>query len=167
MKRFDRFNDAPFLFLLLRVATVLIAAAGTCFALFLASFGYAAVSYGRFSPIFALGIVGLLSVAVASVCCYIALAVFFRLCGRLSRGTAFTDENAVAMHRIASSLMIAGLVSLAGNVIQLVFLGDCFLPLVYLFAISAAFLGAALVSHALAVLVRRAVSLQQESDLTI
>ena len=167
MKLFKRLDDAPFIFTALRVATVIAGACGTWFALMLMYPGLFAVSSKPFGLINIGGAVGLLTVAVASVCCYVALVVFFRMCGRLSCGTAFTDENAIAMRRIAAVLLIAGLSVAAGLTVLSVLLGDFFLPTIYLYGIAAAFLGAALLSHALAVLVRRAVALQQESELTI
>ena len=167
MKLFKKLDDASFIFAVLRMATVIVGMLGTWFALMLMYPGLFAVSSKPFDLINIGGAVGMLTVAVASVCCYIALVIFFRLCGRLSRGTAFTDENAIAMRRIAAVLLIAGLSVAAGLTVLSVILGDFFLPTVYLYGIALGFLGGALLSHALAVLVRRAVALQQESELTI
>ena len=167
MKLFKKLNDAPFLFLVLRVATVLVAAAGTWFACLMGYTGLFAVSARPFSALNIAGWIGILTVALVSVCAYVALFTFFRLCGRLARGTAFTEENAAAMRRIALALLISGLGACAGITAVALLIGEIVLPIVYLYVIAAAFLGAALVSHALAVLVRRAVALQQDSDLTI
>ena len=167
MRFLKRLDDAPFIFAVLRVATVIVGALGTWFACMLAYPGLFAVSTKPFDLINIGGVIGLLTVAVASACCYVALVIFFRMCGRLSRGTAFTDDNAIAMRHIAAALLIAGLSVTVGLTVLSVILGDFFLPTIYLYGIAAAFLGAALLSHALAVLVRRAVALQQESELTI
>ena len=156
----------PFLFFLLRLATVFVALLGTWFAWMLAYTGLFTVSIKPFHAINVGGIVGLLTVAIVSGCAYAALFIFFRLCGRLARGTAFTEENAAAMRRIALALLIAGLCAFAGITAVALLIGVV-LPIVYLYVVACAFLCAALVSHALAVLVNRAVALQQDSDLTI
>lgn len=167
MKLFKKMNETPFLFALLRAATVFVALVGTWFAWMMTITGLFTVSIKPFGALNVAGTIGLLTVAVAGICCYVALIVFFRLCGRLARGTAFTDENAVAMRRIARALLIAGLAACTGITAVWLLFGTLVLPIVYLYVIAAAFLCAALVSHALAVLVRRAVALQQDSDLTI
>ena len=167
MKPFEKLYDAPFLFLLLRVATVLVALAGTWFAWMMVYTGLFAVSARPFGALNIAGWAGILTVALVSACAYVALFTFFRLCGRLARGTAFTEENAAAMRRIALALLVCGLCVCAGITAVALLIGAIVLPIVYLYVIAAAFLCAALVSHALAVLVHRAVALQQDSDLTI
>ena len=167
MKPFEKLSDAPFLFFLLRLATVLVALTGTWFAWMMLYTGLFTVSVKPFGALNVAGAAGMLTVVIASVCAYVALFTFFRLCGRLARGTAFTEQNAAAMRRIALALLIAGLCAFAGITAVALLIGGIVLPIVYLYVIAAALLGAALVSHALAVLVRRAVALQQDSDLTI
>ena len=167
MKLLRKMNEAPFLFALLRAVTIPVALVGTWFAWMLTVTGLFTVSTKPFGMLNIAGIIGMLTVAVASFCSYAALFTFFRLCGRLVHGTAFTDENAAAMRRIAQALLIAGLTACAGITAVWLLFGVLVLPIIYLYVIAAAFLCAALVSHALAVLVRRAVALQQDSDLTI
>ena len=161
-------NDAPFVFTLLRVATVLVAAYGTWVAVVLGTIGfYVFVSGPALDPISLAGLAGLTTVVVASVCCYIALVSFFFMCGRLTRGSAFTEQNAAAMRRISRVLLIAGAAVAVGIATVMLLTGESAVAIWHSSTIALVFLGASLLSHALAVLVRRAVALQQDSDLTI
>ena len=170
MRFFKKLDDASFIFTVLRVATVIVGALGTLLALLLGYVGLLGLtltSRWSFDPIKIGAMIGLLVVACASVCCYRALFIFFQLCGRLSRGTAFTDANAIAMRRIAFALLVPALAIAGGTASICVLLEGINLWLLISFGIALGFLGGALLSHALAVLVRRAVALQQESELTI
>lgn len=165
MNWIKKLNEASVVFALLRVATAIVALLGTAFALWLSWFGVSAVSLKPFGAINLAGCAGLASVAVTSGCCYVALYTFFRLCGRLARGSAFTEENAQAMHRIARLLLISAVAVFAGSAVVVIAINDLFLTLYH--PLVAVFLGASLLSHALAVLVTRAAALQSENDLTI
>ena len=161
------------MFAVLRVATVAAGAAGTLLALWLGAIGVSMLSFlcedgvcVKDAAVCALCIGVLVGI---SVCCYAALTVFYRLCGRLARGSAFTEENRRAMQTIAR-LLYACAVQLAVAVLAiLVMLSDGVLPLpvIFLLMFLCGFAGAGLLAHALALLVQRAAALQQESDLTI
>ena len=170
MKWIKKLNEAPFVFALLRVATVLVAAYGTWIAVVLGSIGLSAflsgALYDAISTTYA-ALAGLATVAVTSVCCYIALLTFFFMCGRLKRGNAFTDENAAAMRRISLVLFIAGIAVAAGIATVMLLMGESGVAVWHSITLSLVFFGASLLAHALAVLVRRAVALQRESELTI
>lgn len=166
MKLLKRLNDAAFLFRVLRVATVLVGLMGTLFALILADFGLFALKDRPFNRVNVAAGAGLLTVVVVGACCYAALVSFFRMCGRLEHSSAFTDANAAAMARIARALFAGGVCAAAG-IAAVSALWEVDLLLIYLSFIPLALLGAALLSHALVVLMRRAVALQQDRDLTI
>lgn len=110
---------------------------------------------------------GLAAVAAVSVCAYIALAVFYRMCGRLRAGSAFTQENAAAMARIARCFAAACAALLLATAALAVIWGGFLLPHVYLLLLGLACAGAALLSRALALLVCRAAEIQRENELTI
>ena len=122
--------------------------------------------------VLSMSIVGLATVLAVSVCCCVALIVFFRMCGRLKHDSAFTPENDRAMGRLVQCSIGVGLTfwittlamyllqgsSVSWSLLSLdgrfMVLGFCFLCL-------------ALVIHALRLLVKRAIALQQENDLTV
>lgn len=165
MKWTQKIHDVSFIFTALRVATVLVGLLGTWFALILGSFGLFAASSTPFSSVNVAAGAGLATVVLVSVCCYAALFTFFRLCGRLARASAFTEENARAMRRLSQLMLACGIAVLAG--LTAVHLVLVLLPTVYLFLFVPAFFGASLLCHALSVLVRRAAALQDEHDLTV
>ena len=166
MKPFAKLNEAPFVFNVLRVAVLFVGALGTWFALILVYLALFGLSSAPFTQVNIAAGVGIATVVLVSVCCYVALGSFFRLCGRLRRGSAFTEENAAAMRRIAIALLAGGALASAGLTAVALLIGST-LGLAYLWLFAFAFFGAALLSHALAVLVRRAAALQRDSDLTI
>ena len=157
------------MFAVLRAATVAAGVAGTLLSLWLGAVGVSVMSFLCEGEI-CVGdaAVCLLCIAVLagiSACCYAALTVFYRLCGRLAKGSAFTEENRSAMQTIAR-LLYACAAQLAVAVLAiLVMLSDGVLPLpvIFLLMFLCAFAGAGLIAHALSLLVRRAAALQQES----
>ena len=161
------------MFAVLRVATVAAGAAGTLLALWLGAIGVSMLSFlcedgvcVKDAAVCALCIGVLVGI---SVCCCAALTVFYRLCGRLARGSAFTEENGRAMHRIAALLYAcAGMLLIA--ILAILFVmsdGVLPLPVIFLLMFLCGFAGAGLLAHAMALLVQRAAALQQESELTI
>ena len=114
----------------------------------------------------AYAIFGFATVAVVSAATYTALYQFFRMCSRLKQGTAFTRANEHAMRLIALCCFVGGAMLGAGTVFSLavnIVLGWCELMLFF----TLAYLGVALCAWALHLLLQRAVSMQEEADLTI
>ncbi len=119
-----------------------------------------------------MAITGLVTVLLISVCCCVALIVFFRMCGRLKHDSAFTPENDKAMGRLVQCSIAVGVIFWITTVVLYLLqgpYGSWSLEnlngrfLIYGFC----FLCLALVIHALRLLVKRAIALQQESDLTV
>lgn len=172
----NRIMNEKNVFSVLRAATVAAGVVGTLLALWLGAVGVGAMSYSSYSPYArsrrTLVLCSVLCIGVlilVSTCCYAALAEFYRMCGRLAHGCAFTEENARALGRIAGLMLTCGLALLA-SVLLLLFvllMGEFVLPMVWLVLITCAFFGVALLSQAMSLLVRRAAALQQESELTI
>lgn len=161
------------MFAVLRAATVGAGIAGTLLALWMGAFGVSMLFFlcedGVCVKDAAVCVLCLIVLAGISGCCCAALAAFYRLCGRLASGSAFTEENANAMARIARLLYgCAGMLLAAVLALVIVLLeGEFVLPLIFLLLFLCAFFGAGLLAQALSLLVRRAAALQQESDLTI
>lgn len=167
-----KINEPDFVFKLLRAATVVVALVGTALTaqlLFDGAFVVGSNPALERPWSFAAGVLELAVTASTAVCCYAALWAFYRMCARLSKGSAFTGENAAAMRRIARLLGAAGAVSLGGLAAFLVMFGGVSaLALLWpLGIIPAAMLGGGLLSHALCVLLRRAAALQEDADLTV
>ena len=164
-------------FTLLQGVTVLMALMGVYLAAMLLYVGIQALSAGYPGIGMPLGsyvtllAVGFLSVLTVSGCCAVAMYTFFRLCGRLKQGTAFTRANEHAMARIALCCLIAGLTLLisCAALWAAESVWGCVMGLYWLeMAIMAVlFLAVALIAWALTLLVRRAVALQEEADLTV
>lgn len=170
MKRLERLLNAETIFLVLRVATVIAGAVGTLVAVCLGSVGFTALGVAADHggiPLLGAAVTGLTAVAAVSACCYAALAVFFRMCGRLKRGSAFTEQNARAMEVIAALCTGGGVTLAAAFMIIALIAGEILLPLVYVGLLACAFLGVALIAYALCLLVRRAAAIQKENELTI
>lgn len=114
-------------------------------------------------------VLAMLAVAVVTLCSLAALYEFFMMCRRLKQGTAFTERNRCALNRIALLCAVSGDAILAAFLIAVMLCWPCggsaFMLLTAL--VGAAYLCVALVAWALAVLVKRATALQQESELTI
>ena len=115
--------------------------------------------------------VGFLSVLTVSGACAVAMYTFFRLCGRLKKGTAFTRANEQALERIALCCVIVGLTLLISCIVLWVaesvwgfVMGLYWFQMLVVALLCAA---VALIAWALALLVRRAVTLQEEVDLTV
>ena len=115
--------------------------------------------------------VGFLSVLTVSGACAVAMYTFFRLCGRLKKGTAFTRANEQALERIALCCVIVGLTLLISCIVLWVAESVWgFVMGLYWFqmlVVALLCIAVALIAWALALLVRRAVALQEEVDLTV
>ena len=115
--------------------------------------------------------VGFLSVLTVSGTCAVAMYTFFRLCGRLKKGTAFTRANEQALERIALCCVIVGLTLLISCIVLWVAESVWgFVMGLYWFqmlVVALLCIAVALIAWALALLVRRAVTLQEEVDLTV
>ncbi|MGN0970561.1 MAG: DUF2975 domain-containing protein [Aristaeellaceae bacterium] len=164
-------------FTLLQIVTALIALMGVYLAAMLLYVGIQALGAGYPGIGMPLGsyvtllAVGFLSVLTVSAACAVALCTFFRLCGRLKQGTAFTRVNERAMGRIALCCLIAGLTLAVGCAALWAAESawGCVMGLYWLEMVIVAvlFLAVALIAWALTLLVRRAVILQEEVDLTV
>ena len=161
-RKIGRIMNEENMFAVLRLATVAAGAVGTLLALWLGAIGVSMLDA-------AVCLLCLAVLAGISACCYAALTAFYRLCGRLAQGSAFTEENGRAMHRIAALLYAcAGMLLIAILAVFIVLTEGVFvLPLIFPLLFLCGFAGAGLIAHALSLLVRRAAALQQESDLTI
>lgn len=93
----------------------------------------------------------------------------FRLCGRMKKASAFSPLNVAGLGRITIALGIAGLVSLLGNSIVPFLLTGLpeIAPVVQYLLLPFTLLTLALMARAVQVLMRRAVDMQEETDLTI
>ena len=115
--------------------------------------------------------VGFLTVLTVSGACAVAMGTFFCLCGRLKKGTAFTRANEQAMNRIALCILIVGLtLLLACTALWIAERLWCYVMGLYWFqmlVVAVLCAAVALIARALALLVGRAVALQEEVDLTI
>lgn len=157
-------------FRLLRIAAVTAGVLGTLLAVWLTCVGGTVLSFAMSAHeagTAAAAMFGLATVFTVSFCCWRALIVFYRMVGRLTKGSAFTEENAQALWTIAASLAVSGAVMTAAFVLLMLL---CRGPVISVYAILApavVFLGLALIAYALCRLVRRAALLQQDSDLTI
>ena len=170
MKKMEAVLNGQNVFAALRLAALAAGVIGTLIAIWLACVGVSCLSWGindRMADMMAAAVTGLATVAIASVCCWWALIVFYRMVGRLSRGSSFTQENERAMTVIAAALALTGLTLTAAFVLLLLICREMVLPMLYLLLMALAFFGVALIAYALGLLVRRAALLQQESDLTI
>lgn len=173
----NKLTNLSTVFSLLQGATIASAAGGSLLAIFMLRFGVEAVAFddfglGRGIGFWLLAISGFATVFVLSACCLRALHAFYRLCSRVKRGSAFTRENEAAMALIARQCVISGgtLIAACG----LIWLGDVLDPALlrglYWFEmlfLAVCFLAVALIAWALCLLVRRAVPLQEDSDLTV
>ncbi len=173
----NKLTNLSTVFSLLQGATIAGAAGGSLLAVFMLRFGVRAIAFddfglGRGVGFWLLAFSGFAAVFVLSACCLRALYAFYRLCGRVKRGSAFTRENETAMGLIARQCLISCGTLLAAC--GLIWLGDVLDPValrgLYWFEmlfLAGCFLAVALVAWALCLLVRRAVPLQEDSDLTV
>lgn len=94
----------------------------------------------------------------------------FRICGRVRSSSAFSPPNVTSLGRIAAALLIAGVIAL--------FFGDSIVPhlltglppihpTIQAFLLPFTLLTLALMVRAVQVLMRRAVDMQEETDLTV
>ena len=164
-------------FTLLQGVTVLMALMGVYLAAMLLYVGIQALGAGYPGIGMPLGsyvtllTVGFLSVLTVSGACAVAMYTFFRLCGRLKKGTAFTCANEQAMSRIALCCLIVGL-TLAASCLALWVAESVWGYVMGLYwfqmlVVALLCIAVALIAWALALLVRRAVVLQEEVDLTV
>lgn len=93
----------------------------------------------------------------------------FRFCGRLRKSSAFSEVNVRALGRVARMLCVAGAVSLLGNSIVPYLLTDLpeIAPFIRYLLLPFTLLTLALMVRAVQVLMRRAVDMQEETDLTV
>ena len=163
------------IFTVLRAATIAAGVIGTAIAALLASIGadclYMSLTLcedGESCACFtAASVTGLATVLAVSVCAYIALTAFYRMCGRLRERGAFTRENARAMASIARCFAAAAAALLLCTSAMTIIWGGFLLPHVDLLLLGLACAGAALLCRALALLVGRAEDMQRENELTI
>ena len=111
--------------------------------------------------------------AAAGVPYLLALGCYFRVCGNISRDRSFCMQNVQLMNRIARLLFVEALLWLLALAALLVFgvpgavllspATCCILAVLFVLANAAV----ALVARMMALLVNRAVALQEDSDLTI
>ncbi|MGN0772355.1 MAG: DUF2975 domain-containing protein [Candidatus Ventricola sp.] len=170
MKKLEFMRSEHAVFRVLRIAAAAAGVIGTLIAVWLACVGVSCLSWGigdRLADVIGAAATGLVTVAVVSICCWRALIVFVRMVGRLSQGSAFTEENTRAMAAIAGALALSGAAILAAFVLLLLICREMVLPMIFLVLLALAFFGLALIAHALGLLVRRAAQLQRDSDLTI
>lgn len=107
-----------------------------------------------------------------ALCCCLAYAEFeaFRLCGRMRRASAFSAANVSGLGRIMAALSLAGGVSLicGDPLIPFLLAGLADIsPIVTRLLLPFTLLTLALMLRAVQVLMRRAVDMQEESDLTV
>lgn len=167
--------DTRIIFTLLQALAILALAAGTLLMVWLDILGVSALLRGLFDTrgdLIPFSIIGLLTVAFISVMCYIALISFFKLCGRLKTGTAFTVQNTHAMKRIALCSLSVGAAFLLSDALIcltsfMLFDPNFHLIDVYFVGISLVFFLIFLVVWTLYLLLDRATAIQQENDLTI
>ena len=95
-----------------------------------------------------------------------AMAEFFRVCRRIGQDRSFCPENAQSLSRIARFLIIAGAAWLAGIPGSLLMgaTGGICVPFLLAAAASAAM---GMLAGGLARLLRRAVEMKEENDLTV
>lgn len=160
------------IFTLLQVITVCLCVVGVLMACIPLNVGvhalvdgpdYYGLTYAQWLPLL---IVGFTSVGIVSLCCAAALVAFFLMCGRLKHGAVFTRKNQHTMGFIALCSLMAGLTMIVS--VLLLFLWDAVgVFWIWMMLCAFLFLAVATVSWALSMLVRRAVSLQEEADLTV
>ena len=165
------------MFTLLQIVTVLISLLGAYLAVMLLYVGIQALGTGYSGIGMPLGsyvtllTVGFLSVLTVSGACAVALCTFYRLCERLKQGTAFTRINEQALCRIALCCLTAGLTLAVCCAVLWIAesVWGCVMGLYWLEMVIMAvlFLSVSLIARALALLVRRAVVLQEDADLTV
>ena len=168
--RYDR--QASLIFTLLQVAAVGIALAGLVCTVMLSMIGVVSLMENlaaREAGYLAFTVLAMLAVAAVFICSMVSLYQFFMMCSRLRQGSAFTERNGRALTLMAVLCAACGGIILVMFVLALLCCWQCgpglFLDLVAV--AGAAYLCVALVAWALAVLVKRATALQQESELTI
>lgn len=94
----------------------------------------------------------------------------FRLCGRMKKASAFSPLNVAGLGRIALALLIAGVISLlfGDAIVPYLLTGlPAVHPTVQAFLLPFTLLTLALMARAVQVLMRRAVDMQEETDLTV
>ena len=170
-------NSPSTLFTMLQGFTVLMSLLGVWIAVTLLYAGVLALQCGYPGIGMPLGsyvtllTVGFLSVLTVSGACAVAMYTFFRLCGRLKKGTAFTRANEQALERIALCCVFVGLTLLISCIVLWVAESVWgFVMGLYWFqmlVVALLCIAVALIAWALALLVRRAVTLQEEVDLTV
>lgn len=172
-----KFSTPETAFTLLQGITALLCAAGAAVAAGLFYVGVCALRMGAEGlhipqgSFMTLLICGFAALLIVSAACATALITFFRLCSRIKRGTAFTAANARAMGCIALCCVIASgallLACIAILIAEAVCGGVMGLYWTEMAVLACAFLAVGAVAWALCLLVRRAVALQEDADLTV
>lgn len=159
-------NRPKVIFLLLQVMAVLALMLGALFAVHLGVIGIHVLQGRWYEDAFCTplnAVIGLLVLVAVSLCACAALVLFIALCQRLKRDTAFTAENVVSLRHIAQSCGLAGIIT-AGAGAWLWLSGVMPFPLLLLGFL---FLALALMAYTLHLLLRQAVEIQQENELTV
>ena len=131
----------------LQIFTAVLGVGGTIWALLLLAAGGMVMldAYGAQWDTFGVALLCLAAVMIVSFCCYRALHCFYRMCQRLKTTHSFTEDNCLALWSLNGPMWIG----------------------VALFAIPFAFLTIALMLWAVHLLMRRALTIQEENDLTV
>jgi len=154
----------------LQMVTVMLGIGGTVWALFLLAAGGMVMldSFGAHWDAFAVALLCLAAVVIVSLCCYRALHCFHRMCARLKTTRSFTEDNCRALAQMSRCCALAGAVlSIALAVLLIWSWEGVTLMSAALLAIPFAFLTIALMLWAVHLLMRRALSIQEENDLTV
>ena len=107
--------------------------------------------------------------ALTGLLVWVEIEAFF-ICGRVRHASAFSVKNEKALGRIALALLLAGVITLfLGDPVVPWLLADlpAIHPTVQAFLLPFMLLTLALMVRAVQVLMRRAVTMQEETDLTI
>lgn len=168
-------HDTRVIFTVLQSLALLAMAVGTALMVWLGIIGIGALQRGFAdgrAELVIFAIIGLVTVALISALCYMALTSFFKLCGRLKTGTAFTAENTRAMRHIALCSLGVGVSFLCSDGMIALTSWTLYDPNfhlidVYFVGVALIFLLVALVVWTLYLLLDRATAIQQENDLTI
>ncbi len=154
----------------LQIFTAVLGVGGTIWALLLMTAGGMIMlnAFGSQWDTFFVALLCLAAVVVVSLCCYRALICFYRMCQRLKTTHSFTDDNCQALALMSRQCALAGAALLVAlTVLALWSLSGPMWIGTALFAIPFAFLTIALMLWAVHLLMRRALMIQEENELTV
>lgn len=154
----------------LQIFTAVLGIGGTIWALLLLAAGGMVMldAYGTQWDTFGVALLCLAAVMVVSFCCYRTLHCFYRMCQRLKTTHSFTEDNCLALKQMSKQCALAGAALLiAVTALMLWSLNGLLWMGAALFAIPFAFLTIALMLWAVHLLMRRALTIQEENDLTV